>query len=108
MQEMAWPVHARDKPLQLRDKFCDVGPQSRRCSLVPSSVICCTALQGVQPSVQTALDLYNILVASGTDLRLPVGLENQLMADNDLDSEVGKSMLQLLKVTGCAYTRFCQ
>ena len=56
-------------------------------------------MQGVVPTVQTALDLYNILLASGTDLRLPVGFENQLMADKELDSEVGKSMLQLLKVS---------
>ena len=58
----------------------------------------CIAMQGVVPPVQSALDLYNILLASGTDLRLPVGFENQLLADKELDSEVGKSMLQLLKV----------
>lgn len=58
----------------------------------------CLSMQGTTPPVQSALDLYNILMASGTDLRLPVGLENQLLADNDMDSEVGKSMLQLLKV----------
>ena len=31
-------------------------------------------------------------------LRQPVGLEQQLLKDNEMDSEVGQSMLQLLKV----------
>lgn len=44
------------------------------------------------------MDLYNILSKSDTDLRQPVGLEKQLLKDNDMDSDVAKSMLQLLKV----------
>ena len=50
------------------------------------------------PPVEVALDLYNILSKSDTDLRQPVGLEKQLLKDNDMDSDVAKSMLQLLKV----------
>ena len=55
-------------------------------------------VQGELPPVEVALDLYNILSKSDTDLRLPVGLETQLLKDNDMDSDVAKSMLQLLKV----------
>ena len=55
-------------------------------------------VQGELPPVEVALDLYNILSKSDTDLRQPVGLEKQLLKDNDLDSDVAKSMLQLLKV----------
>ena len=51
------------------------------------------------PPVQTALELYNVLSKSDTaSLRQPVGLEQQLLKENDMDSEVGQSMLQLLKV----------
>lgn len=55
-------------------------------------------VQGELPPVEVALDLYNILSKSDTDLRQPVGLETQLLKDNDMDSDVAKSMLQLLKV----------
>ena len=55
-------------------------------------------LQGTMPKVQTALELYNILSESDTNLRQPVRLESQLLQDKRLDSEVGKSMLQLLQV----------
>lgn len=55
-------------------------------------------MQGTQPSIQEALDLHYILSQSDTDLRQPVGLEEQLMADERLGSAVGKSMLQLLQV----------
>ena len=48
--------------------------------------------------MQKALQLYHILSESNTNLRQPVGLENQLM-QNDKDSEVGRSMLQLLQVS---------
>ena len=44
------------------------------------------------------MELYNILSESNTDLRQPVGLEEQLLKDEALDSEVGQSMLQLLQV----------
>ena len=54
-------------------------------------------MQGDLPPVQIALDLYNILSESDTNLRQPVGLENQLL-ENSLGSEVGRSMLQLLQV----------
>ena len=48
--------------------------------------------------MQAAMELYNILSESNTDLRQPVGLEAQLLKDEALDSEVGQSMLQLLQV----------
>ena len=48
--------------------------------------------------VQTAMDLYHILSDSNTHLRNPVALETQLLADEGMDDEVGKSMLQLLQV----------
>jgi len=53
------------------------------------------------------LDLYNILSKSDTDLRQPVGLADQLLKDNEMDTEVGKSMLQLLKVHLCCQTCRC-
>ena len=56
-------------------------------------------LQGIPPSVHTAVELYSVLSKSDTaSLRQPVGLEQQLLKDNEMDSEVGQSMLQLLKV----------
>ncbi len=54
--------------------------------------------QGGVPKVQAALELYAILSESNIDLRQPVGLEEQLLKDDVLDSEVGQSMLQLLQV----------
>ena len=56
-------------------------------------------MQGGQPAMQTAMDLYHILSESDTHLRQPVALETQLLADEDMDDEVGKSMLQLLQVS---------
>ena len=58
----------------------------------------CFARQGTSPPVQVALDLYAILRESDTDLRQPVCLEHQLLKDDNMDSDVGKSMLQLLQV----------
>ena len=55
-------------------------------------------MQGDVPPVEIALELYNILSESDTNLRQPVGLENQLMK-NSMGSEVGQSILQLLQVT---------
>ena len=60
-------------------------------------------MQGDLPPVQIALDLYNILSESDTNLRQPVGLENQLL-ENSLGSEVGRSMLQLLQVCSSLYS----
>ena len=63
-------------------------------------------LQGKTPAVQVALDLYNILSEGDTNLRQPVALEDQLLQDQQMDTEVGKSMVQLLQVgsmhTTCA------
>ena len=52
--------------------------------------------------MQMALELYQVLSQSDTNLRQPVRLENQLLQDQRMDSDVGKSMLQLLQVpTSC-------
>lgn len=67
-------------------------------------------VQGGVPTVQDALDLHFILSKSDTDLRQPVGLEQQLMADARLDSVVGMSMLQLLQagtLGPCTATHAC-
>ena len=56
-------------------------------------------MQGNNPPMQSAMDLYHILSESDTHLRNPVALETQLLADQDMDDEVGKSMLQLLQVS---------
>ena len=54
-------------------------------------------LQGEAPSVSAALQLLHILTNAGTRLRVPVGLEKQLK-DTEVDTEVGRSMYQLLQV----------
>jgi len=53
------------------------------------------------PPVEMALDLFNILSESDTNLRQPVGLEDQLLQARSIDNEVGQSMLQLLQVSHC-------
>ena len=53
--------------------------------------------------MQRALQLYHILSESNTNLRQPVGLENQLL-QSEKDHEVGRSMLQLLQVNSAAMT----
>ena len=55
-------------------------------------------MQGENPSVQSALDVYHLLTEGNNDLRQPVGLEMQLLKESSMDSEVGMSMLQLLSV----------
>ena len=59
------------------------------------------------PKVQTALELYDILSESNIDLRQPVGLEEQLLMDDALDTEVGQSMLQLLQVLHLSHRPTC-
>ena len=56
-------------------------------------------VQGENPSVQSALDVYHILTEGNNALRQPVGLETQLLKESSMDSEVGMSMLQLLSVS---------
>ena len=56
-------------------------------------------MQGKAAKTEAAMELYSILSESDTNLRQPVGLESQLLQDNHMDSDVGKSMLQLLQVT---------
>ncbi len=48
--------------------------------------------------MRETVELYNILSESDTNLRQPVGMENQLLKDNAMDSDVAQSMLQLLQV----------
>ena len=55
-------------------------------------------MQGQAQSSDTALELFNLLSSSDTKLRQPVGLEMQLMQDMRMDSDVSRSMLQLLQV----------
>ena len=57
-----------------------------------------SGMQGVPVSTGAALDLYQILSESDTNLRQPVALEKPLLNEVDVDSEVGQSMLQLLQV----------
>ena len=61
-------------------------------------------MKGDEPPVQIALELYNMLSESDTNLRQPIGLETQLLK-NSLGSEVGQSMLQLLQVSVYKYSR---
>ncbi|KAA6423770.1 MAG: hypothetical protein FRX49_06341 [Trebouxia sp. A1-2] len=58
--------------------------------------------QATTPSVETVINLYHILSESGTHLRQPVALEEQLMKDKRMGSDVGKSMLQLLQGTSAS------
>lgn len=54
------------------------------------------------PTVDETMDLYQLLLEAGSQLRQPVALEEQLLAlDKGLSSDVGKSMLQLLQVKSC-------
>jgi len=48
--------------------------------------------------VQEAVDLYNMLSDSDTNLRQPIGMANQLLQEG-MDSDVARSMLQLLQVS---------
>ena len=71
-------------------------------SLFPDPESNRVCLQGHEPPLQVALDLYNILSESDTNLRQPVGLENHLLKAS-MGSEVGQSMLQLLQVRVCSH-----
>ncbi len=48
--------------------------------------------------MQEAVDLYNMLSDSDTNLRQPIGMANQLLQEG-MDSDVARSMLQLLQVS---------
>lgn len=54
------------------------------------------AVQGNVPPLQQALELHTILSQSDTNLRQPVGLEEQLLMGR-MGSDVGQSMLQMLQ-----------
>lgn len=61
-------------------------------------------VQGKVPTVDETMDVYQLLLEAGSQLRQPVALEEQLLAlDNGLSSDVGKSMLQLLQVKFCRH-----
>lgn len=47
--------------------------------------------------MQEVLDIRTMLTNTA-DLRAPIHLEEQLRSDEDMDSEVGLSMMQMLKV----------
>ncbi len=47
--------------------------------------------------MQEAVNLYNMLSDSDTNLRQPIGMANQLLQEG-MDSDVARSMLQLLQV----------
>ncbi len=53
-------------------------------------------VQGDTPPLQQALELHTILSQSDTNLRQPVGLEEQLLMGR-MGSDVGQSMLQMLQ-----------
>ncbi len=55
--------------------------------------------------MQEAVDLYNMLSDSDTNLRQPIGMASQLLQEG-MDSDVAQSMLQLVAVlsTGCQVT----
>ncbi|KAL0024530.1 hypothetical protein WJX79_001991 [Trebouxia sp. C0005] len=59
-----------------------------------------SVISGQAQSSDTALELFNLLSSSDTKLRQPVGLEMQLMQDMRMDSDVSRSMLQLLQGGG--------
>ena len=55
-------------------------------------------LQGTRPNANVIMELYQLLLEAGSQLRQPVALEEQLLKRNGLSSDVGESMLQLLQV----------
>lgn len=56
-------------------------------------------VQGEIPSNNETVALFHLLPQANVDLRQPVGLEEQLMEDSDMEAEVGLAMVQLLKVS---------
>ena len=56
--------------------------------------------------MQEAVDLYNMLSDSDTNLRRPIGMANQLLQEG-MDSDVARSMLQLLQVTTAPHVMHC-
>ena len=65
--------------------------------------VCLSECQGLMqaevPAIEEVINLYKLLSESDTHLRQPVALEQQLLKEQRMGSEVGKSMLQLLQVT---------
>ena len=74
-------------------------PHDTRQSSVSQSVppeLLFAGVQGSTPPLQEALELHTILSQSDTNLRQPVGLEEQLLMGR-MGSDVGQSMLQMLQ-----------
>jgi len=89
-------------PAQIHHCTCDSSHYLPTCQ---TPVICVTtstnelisaAVQGSIPPLQQALELHTILSRSDTNLRQPVGLEEQLLMGR-MGSDVGQSMLQMLQ-----------
>jgi len=66
------------------------------CITTSSNEFIRVAVQGSVPPLQQALELHTILSQSDTNLRQPVGLEEQLLMGR-MGSDVGQSMLQMLQ-----------
>ena len=84
--------------VQILNTRCIILRHAFALAIAPVMTTPVNAVQGTTPPVQVALDLYNILSESGTNLRQPVALETQLLQEHRMDSDVGRSMLQLLQV----------
>ena len=70
----------------------DFGP----CAQTDALTFVPCAIQGTIPPLQEALELHSILSQSDTNLRQPVGLEEQLLQGR-MGSDVGQSMLLMLQ-----------
>ena len=68
------------------------------CATTSTDELIFAAVQGNVPPLQQALELHTILSQSDTNLRQPVGLEEQLLMGR-MGSDVGQSMLQMLQAT---------
>ena len=66
------------------------------CVTVNAAELLFGGVQGSTPPLQEALELHTILSQSDTNLRQPVGLEEQLLMGR-MGSDVGQSMLQMLQ-----------
>ena len=55
-------------------------------------------MQAEVPAIERVINLYKLLSESDTHLRQPVALEQQLLKEQRMGSDVGQSMLQLLQV----------
>ena len=84
-------------PVHLKVEHAVTPTKGVECGSTPTGLW----LKGQMPPVTTAMHTYHLLSQAGTHLHAPVGLEDQLMDVKDMDTEVGKSMYQLLQVSVC-------